>query len=280
MMKRWGMIALACAAGGISGALAIQWMRAPAPKPPDADLFEQGTAAVFAGDYSRAVEVFEAIEKGHPASERIDSALFWRAFSLRALGRAQEAQALYERIARDYPRSARAPEAELAAAEILERDLKKPAAALERYGEIAKNHPEVDYKAMANSARIQEEQKQIDEACKGYGDAWNQATNARNLPPSNYVASRARGRGDFLKANSDFEGKPLELYLAAEAMVREGKPLEAAGKLQELIAAYPTSSLIDEALSLQGKLFQELGMIREAQSAQEKLQELNKAAGK
>ncbi len=280
MMRRWGLIALACAAGGASGALAVQWMRAPGAKPPEADLFESGTAAVFAGDYARAVEVFEAVEKEHPRSERLDSALFWRAFSLRALGRAPEAQALYERIARDYPKSPRAPEAALAAAEILERDLKMPGAALARYGEIAKSHPEVDYKAMANSARIQEEQKQIDEACKGYGDAWTQATNARNLPPSNYVASRARGRGDFLKANSDFEGKPLELYLAAEALVKEGRPREAAGKLEELVLGYPKSALVDDALTLQAKLYQELGLTREAETALEKLQELNKAAAK
>lgn len=277
-MTRWLILILGCVIGAAGGAVAVHLLDRPAPDEPipapaEPDMFARGTSAVFAGDYERAIELFEQIENQQPDSARMDAVLFWKAFALRSIGKPKEALALYERVEKEYPESPHAPEAALAAASIVEIDLKKPKEALARYKKVAKDHPQVDYKALANCGRVQEKLKEFEKASAHYEQAWSAGKNERKLPESNYTMRKARTRGEFLKKNLDKDRKALALYVEAEKLAEEGKVMDAVEKLKEIVETYPRSAVADDALALQVKLYRSRGFFDHAKAARKRLEQ-------
>ncbi len=84
-----------------------------------ADAYERGQEALREKDWSAAVEAFRDAERRR---ERVDAALYWRAFALHQLGREREAGGVAKQVLRRYPDSPWTDDAEALLDELGQRD--------------------------------------------------------------------------------------------------------------------------------------------------------------
>lgn len=85
---------------------------APAPEAPGEARYQEGFAALRAGEYSKAAAAFEVVARD-TSSELAEDAAFWRAVSLARAKQRAEASAALDAFLAKYPGSSRAPEAGL-----------------------------------------------------------------------------------------------------------------------------------------------------------------------
>jgi tol-pal system protein YbgF len=123
----------------------------PAPAPPvpagtgmtPKRLYDTAYADYTAGQWSMAVQGFEAYLKTYPRSELADDAQYYVGESFSGDSKFREAVAAYERVIRDYPQSDILPDAWYKVGITYER-LAQPDRARQAYETAVKNFPETD----------------------------------------------------------------------------------------------------------------------------------------
>jgi len=86
--------------------------------------------------------------------------------------------------------------------------------------------------------------------------------------PGTAAAQEAKERLDFVEVNSDFEGKPLTLWLAAESMEKQQAFPQAVANYDALLSKYPAARLADNSLLRKGTILRDkLGQADKALAA-------------
>lgn len=110
------------------------------PDEPAGARFDEGIAALEAGEAGRAIEVLEAFVRASPRDPRADNAVLAIGDAWLALDRPGNALQSFERVVRDYPAGDVVPEALLRYGETC-RNLGREAAARAAFERLVRDHP-------------------------------------------------------------------------------------------------------------------------------------------
>ncbi len=272
--------------GGGGGGGAAGAGRAPAGG--QAHPVDQAFALLLDGRPAECLVVLtDALAAAEPKIDRADEALFWKARSLRELGRPDEAVEVLGTLVERFPESRLADDAVFQQADVLERDLQKYDAALATYKDLGDRYPQSDLNAWSNFRQgeiyygpyndLGNAQKKFIEADQLAQANRGLAQDQLELPGQildgaqvdNYEGRRARERLRFLHMNGmnvevDQADEALALFAAADHTLRMGETLKGIGLLKKLLARFPEHAIADDAQFLVAETFRAAGLFEEA----------------
>ena len=106
----------------VCGQATTLWGQTVSPPPRGqtaAELFRQGRDAIDDQNWKSAQELLGDYIQRYPKEPRVDSALYYRAFALKKLGRLKEAEAVLQQLQDAYPQSGWRDDAQAMRAELL-----------------------------------------------------------------------------------------------------------------------------------------------------------------
>lgn len=206
------------------------------------DQFNFATGLLIRNEYALAADEFQKLLQKHPAFPQADVALYRLGEALEKGGQTAPAQAAFERLVKEHPKSERAAQASYWLAQIAARQ--DPRAAAVHYAAVFQRWPE---SPLAEAARY----GQAEELFKA--EAWPAAAQAcaellQAFPEGKYVAQARYSRawalakaGDdaaALTAFQEFVQRHPDHELAPECRIQTAACLRRLKKLDEALAAY------------------------------------------
>ncbi len=206
------------------------------------DQFNFATGLLIRNEYALAADEFQKLLQKTPAFPQADVALYRLGEALEKGGQTAPAQAAFERLVKEYPKSERAAQASYWLAQIAAR--KDPRAAAAHYAAVFQRWPE---SPLAEAARY----GQAEELFKA--EAWPAAAQAcadllQAFPEGKYVAqarysrawalTRAGDDAAALTAFQEFVQRHADHELAPECRIQIAACLRRLQKLDEALAAY------------------------------------------
>jgi len=125
--------------------------------------YQKGRLLFMQQEYESAIQVLQAFIGGSPRSSFVSSAWFWAGESMFALGRLDDAQAVYQKIAADYPTSAKVEAAQykLALIQLSKREVELSKLLKWSHEELLKNVEEYQNREKAYVQAIEAYQKRL-----------------------------------------------------------------------------------------------------------------------
>jgi tetratricopeptide (TPR) repeat protein len=118
-MRHFGLMLVTAILWGQTATLCGQTVSPPPREQTAAELFRQGRDAIDGQNWASAQELLGDYIRRYPQEPRVDSALYYRAFALKKLGRLKEAEAVLQQLQDAYPQSGWREDAQAMRAELL-----------------------------------------------------------------------------------------------------------------------------------------------------------------
>ena len=219
-----------------------------AQKPDEAKLYDKGNTLIVQGKWKEAAAVFKELLVKYPYTGYTDSR-FWLGYAYVEMGKYKTGIKQLEQFATLYPHSGYTPQALFKTGEVYEKRLRNYDKALSTYENILKKYPgnNAALPAVQNQAVIYSQRKMdYDRALERYQKSKSLAQEQGRPADSDYLR-RADQRIRFIRENSDYDYKPLKMFVMGMNQEEKRRWNEAQGIYQVLLKKYPDSKIADDA---------------------------------
>ncbi|MCD4783928.1 MAG: tetratricopeptide repeat protein [Candidatus Eremiobacteraeota bacterium] len=213
------------------------------------ELWEKGNSYCLQAKWRSAIATFDKLLKKYPNTTYVE-AYFWIGYSYIQIGKYQEGISRLYNFARKYPSNNYTPQALFKIGETYETKLKKYDRAMSAYGDVAKRYPgsAVSVPAAQNQALILQQRKKDYKSAEKVLAKSKQIAANQGLSTGNIYIGRANRRMKFIRENSDYNYKPLSLFMDGISLEEDRRWNEAAGVYSIILKKYPGANIVDDAL--------------------------------